>query len=270
MTGSESDALRVLWIDPIGTDEFGPETVAALNVSRRQETEVAFISLPPGRPLDLESRAAEAKVIPDLVRLTQWASSEFDAVILGCFFDTGLRETQDASCQTAVIGPCQAATMLARQLGNKFSVLVGRSNWLPRIRQNIQTYGHADAIASMRVLDVGVYEFGSDHERAFKRLLEQGRAAIEQDGAEVLVLGCTADLQSHHELQDRLGVPVVDAVVAPFKVAELMAETGRRLGWQPGRPARLERGGGVSTDPPIGTLLWGSRRHCQVNESGPK
>jgi allantoin racemase len=65
--------------------------------------------------------------------------------------------------------------------------------------------------------------------------LTEGRQAIEQDGAEVIILGCTAEYGFHETMQAELGVPVIDAVLAPFKFAEFLAETARKLGWYPSR-----------------------------------
>jgi allantoin racemase len=36
-------------------------------------------------------------------------------------------------------------------------------------------------------------------------------------------------------MQDELGVPVIDAVTAPFKYAELLAELATKFGWYPSR-----------------------------------
>jgi allantoin racemase len=50
----------------------------------------------------------------------------------------------------------------------------------------------------------------------------------------VVVLGCTAEFGFFEQLQDELGVPVIDATVGPFKYAELLGEVAR-LGWLPSR-----------------------------------
>jgi allantoin racemase len=36
-------------------------------------------------------------------------------------------------------------------------------------------------------------------------------------------------------MQNELGVPVIDAVLAPFKYAEFLAELAGRFGWFPSR-----------------------------------
>jgi allantoin racemase len=48
----------------------------------------------------------------------------------------------------------------------------------------------------------------------------------------VSVLGCTAEFGFYEQLQEELGVPVIDATVGPFKYAELLGELAR-IGWRP-------------------------------------
>ena len=56
---------------------------------------------------------------------------------------------------------------------------------------------------------------------------------MQEDGAEVLILGCTAENGFSREMQTELGVPVIDAVSAPFKYAEFLANLAERFGWYP-------------------------------------
>jgi allantoin racemase len=51
----------------------------------------------------------------------------------------------------------------------------------------------------------------------------------------VLILGCTVEYGFNQEMQAELGIPVIDAVTAPFKYAELLAELAERFGWYPSR-----------------------------------
>jgi allantoin racemase len=90
-------------------------------------------------------------------------------------------------------------------------------------------------MVSMRPLDLGVHDFQADHDRTCDRLLAEGRKAVQEDGAEVVILGCTAEYGFHDKMQCELGVPVIDAVLAPFKYAEFLAEVAQRFGWHPSR-----------------------------------
>jgi allantoin racemase len=227
--------MRILWIDPLGTDVFTPNMFKILEATKRDGTEVEAISLPADRPKHLEYHAYEGLVVSDLVRIAYEASKEFDAIVIGCFYDVGLREVREVSGRAIVTAPCQSATAIASNLGNTFSVLVGRRKWIPKMRENIHLYGHGHRLASMRPLDLGVHDFQTDHDRTCDRLLTEGRKAVQEDGAEVLILGCTAEYGFNQTIQAELGVPVIDAVTAPFKYAEFLADLAGHFGWYPSR-----------------------------------
>jgi allantoin racemase len=193
------------------------------------------VSLPGDRPRHLEYHAYEALVLGDIVRLAYRAGGEYDAIVIGCFYDIGLREAREVSGRAIVTAPCQSATAIASNLGNTFSVLVGRRKWIPKMSENVRLYGHEHRLASMRPVELGVHDFQADHQRTCDRLLSEGRKAVQEDGAEALILGCTAEYGFHEQMQNELGVPVIDAVLAPFKYAEFLAELAGRLGWIPSR-----------------------------------
>jgi allantoin racemase len=260
--------MRLLWIGPVGTDVFDLDTMKILEEARRDQTQVDVVSLPAGRPRHLEYHAYEALVIPDIVRITYQAANEYDAIVIGCFYDVGLREAREVSGRAVVTAPCQSATAIASNLGNTFSVLVGRRKWIPKMSENVRLYGHGHRLASMRPLDLGVHDFQVDHDRTCDRLLTEGRKAVREDGAEVLILGCTAEYGFNQEMQAELGVPVVDAVTAPFKYAEFLAELAGRFGWYPSRvwgseaPPReeLDAWGLFDRPAPVGNRLSGDTR----------
>ena len=227
--------MRILWNNPIGTDTFDADTLKILSEAKRTGTQVEVISLPGDRPRHLEYHAYEALVVADIVRLTHQAADQYDAVVIGCFYDVGLREAREVSGRTIVTAPCQSATAIASNLGNTFSGLVGRRKWIPKMRENVRQYGHGHRMASMRPLDLGVHDFQADPDRTCDRLLTEGRKAIQEDGAEVIILGCTAEYGFHDKMQSALGVPVIDAVLAPFKYAEFLADLAQRFGWRPSR-----------------------------------
>ncbi len=227
--------MRILWINPIGTNAFDADTLKILSEAKRTGTQVDLVSLPADRPRHLEYHAYEGLVVADIVRLTFEAANQYDAIVIGCFYDVGLREAREVSGRAIVTAPCQSATAIASNLGNTFSVLVGRRKWVPKMSENVRQYGHGHRMVSMRPLDLGVHDFQADHDRTCDCLLTEGRKAIQEDGAEVIILGCTAEYGFHEKMQCELGVPVIDAVLAPFKYAEFLAELARRFGWYPSR-----------------------------------
>jgi allantoin racemase len=225
---------RVLWINPIGTDVFDEPIRDELERVKRPDTEVDVRSLGRG-PHHLEYSCYEAAAVPDILALVAEAEVEgFDAAVIGCFYDTALRPARELTSRMAVAAPCESAVHIAATLGDTFSVVVGRRKWIPEMRDNVRRYGFGERLASFKVLELGVHDFQADPHETHRRIEAAGREAVDADGAEVLVLGCTAEFGFFEQLQGELGVPVIDATVAPFKYAELLGDLAA-LGWRPSK-----------------------------------
>jgi allantoin racemase len=79
-------------------------------------------------------------------------------------------------------------------------------------------------LASVRPLEMSVLEMDSEPVRAGTRILEVGRTAVEQDGAEVLVLGCAGLAGYSLTLAQTLAVAVVDPSTVSLKMAEVLID----------------------------------------------
>ncbi len=225
-----NDTTRIKWIDPVGHNDFSGDIEDLLNNVKRTDTQIEVEALDRG-PHHVEYHYYESLVLPDVLHCVKEAENEgFDATVIGCFYDLGLEEAREVSDSMPVMGPAQATTHIASTMGDTFSVIVGRRKWVPQMRSTISRYGLADRLSSFRPVDLGVLDFQADPEQTRERLTSAARSAIEEDHAEVIILGCTAEYGFHETLQEELGVPVLDAVVAPFKFAELQADLAE-LGW---------------------------------------
>ena len=69
-------------------------------------------------------------------------------------------------------------------------------------------------------------DLAQQREATLDRIAGVGRNIAEEDGADVLVLGCMsmAFLEITDELQERTGMPVVNPVCAALKTAEMMVD----------------------------------------------
>lgn len=221
---------HVRWISPVGVERSVDDIEAILAEAKRPDTELSVTALDRGPP-HVEYHYYESLVLPEVLHRVKEAEQDgVDATVLGCFYDLGLDEARELADDMAVAAPAEATTHLATTMGDSFSVLVGRQKWVPQMRERVRRYGFGDHLASFKPLDLGVVDFQADPDETAARLRTAAREAVEEDGAEVLILGCTAEYGFYRELQDELGVPVLDAVTAPFKFAELLAEL-RSFGW---------------------------------------
>ena len=240
---------RILYIDPVGV-EVVAEGFQFLASQKQEGTELAMVTLPRG-PEHLEYRYYEALVLVDILHLVAEAESQgFDAAVIGCFYDVGLQAAREVAERMVVVAPCEASTHLASTLGDKFSIIVGRRKWIPEMMENVARYGLKERLASFKSVDLGVLDFHQDERETARRFVEAGREAVERDGAEVIVLGCTATYGFYRELQEELGVPVIDSMIAAFKTAEFAAELRDRFGWSHSKI------GGYESPPPEEIAAW--------------
>ena len=83
--------------------------------------------------------------------------------------------------------------------------------------------GKSALVMNMPVLDMDAYP-----DQAKARILELARRAVEEDGAEVIILGCAGLTGYAEDVERELGVVVLDPTSVAFKLAEAMADLGLR------------------------------------------
>jgi allantoin racemase len=221
--------LKILYINPVGTSAFDKHMLDTINEVKRTDARPKVVSLRKG-PVHLEYHYYEHLNLGETLEWVKWAEKEgYDAAIIGCFYDPGLREAREL-VSIPVIFPAEATMHVAATLGHKFSIIVGRRKSIPRMESNVYVYGLERKLASFRSVEFTVPRMGSEPEKLEKAILTEAKKAIEEDGAEVIVLGCTMQSGFMKELTKKLKVPVLDAVVTSWKFAEMMADLHRKVG----------------------------------------
>ena len=221
---------RVLYIEPV-VSEIADSWKRYLSQFKGPETELEVISLNEG-PRHLEYYSYGSLVVPKILKIIKEAEKEnFDAAIIGCFYDPGLRESREIAEKLVVTAPAEASMHIAVTLGQRFSIIVGRTKWIPLMRENVIKYGFQDHLASFRPIGMGVPDLQIDPEETKRRIVQAVEKAIEQDGAEVIILGCTHQFGLYKELQDTLVVPVIDVALAAFNYAEFLVDLRNKHGW---------------------------------------
>ena len=225
--------MRILYqlTSPMEHTPLGSAEVARrrefLRVRASSGVDVDVSSLADG-PASIESDYEAALVVPELARAVARAVEHgFDAAIVGCFSDPGLEALREL-VSIPVVGPGMSALHLAAQLGNRFAVLSPLAEGRPRVERHVAALGLGPRLASVREVGMSVLDVARDREAVLGRLAEIGAAAVRDDHADVLVLGCMSMgfLGITEEVQKRLEVPVVNPVVAALKTAEALVALG--------------------------------------------
>ncbi len=152
----------------------------------------------------------------------------YGAVIVDTVSDSGVRALR-SRLQIPVIGPGEAAFHTAMLLGKSFSVLSMWPQWFPLYEKTLGEYGLWDRCASLRSIDTrpDVTELLAGKEEViFEQLRAEAMRAIEEDGADVIVLGSTTMHQSAAYLASELPAPVINPGIVAWKTAEMLVTLG--------------------------------------------
>jgi allantoin racemase len=194
---------------------------------KRADTELTVVC-PERGPISIESAYDEALAQPPTLELVRQANDEgYDAVILACFSDPALNAAKEIS-DIPVIGIEESTMHIAAMLGHKFSVTTAFRNRAPTRELHARKHGLESAYASTLVLNMSVLEMDANPKKAKARILEAAREAVEQDGAEVIILGCAGLAGYAEDVERELGVVVLDPTSVALKVAEALADLGLR------------------------------------------
>lgn len=225
---------KILWINPVGGTDFNDPIEEVLIDAKQIDTEIKVVSLADKTgPKHLEYHIYEDLVMPETLNIIKQAEKDgFDGAVIGCFYDPSLDTAREITDDMIVMAPAEAGMSLATHYGDKFSIIVGRRKWIPQMEANVVKNGLKDKLASFRSVGLGVLEFHEDEEKTRRIIKEEARKAVEEDNAEVIILGCTIQFGFYKVLQEELGVPVIDSVVAPFKYTEFLAELYKKFGWK--------------------------------------
>ena len=118
---------------------------------------------------------------------------------------------------------------MACMLGHRFGVVTMWDEWFHLYKKLFNEYGIGHRCSGLRSIktrpDLAELLEGKE-EIVFEKLRSESLKAIEEDGADVIVLGSTTMHQSHAYLAEHLPVPVVNPGLVAYKLLEVMLETG--------------------------------------------
>jgi allantoin racemase len=166
--------------------------------------------------------------------------------------DAGIHESREM-VSIPVIGSAESSMHIAAMLGHRFSVLASLERRIPIFDELAAKMGLTRQLASVRPVNIPVLEI-LDQTRVVSVAADQAARAVKEDGAHVILFGCTAmaglakDVEESLSKQGISGVPVVDPAILVLKIGEALADMGlshskRTYPVPPKKPRVWDRGG---------------------------
>lgn len=144
-----------------------------------------------------------------------------DAAMLACFGDPGIAALRELSPVPAV-GMAEASILTAATLGGRIALLTGGARWVPMLTEYAAVLGFAGRVVVRGIAPTGD-AIAADPAAALPALAGEARAAVREDGAEVVVLGGAGLAGLADRIADAVPVPVLDSLACTVRAAIALA-----------------------------------------------
>ena len=202
-------------INPNSSQKVTDGIDAAIAPLRRFGIPIRCMTLAEGPP-GIESQKQADQTIAPMLKL---AAAQEDAAgyVIACFGDPGLHALRDQTT-LPVLGIQEAAVMTALTLGQRFGVIAILPASIPRHLRSFGAMGVRDRLAGDRAMGLGVADL-ADPNKSLAAMVATGKRLRDEDGADVLIMGCAGMAHYRETLEHETGLPVVE----PSQAAASMA-----------------------------------------------
>jgi len=219
-----------IWvINPIITKEFEEGTCREVASYKTAEVDIKVKTIEKG-PASIECRYDESWAVPGVLEAIKNLEKNASAFVVNCFGDPGVESAREIT-RVPVVGAGSSSMLLASLLSHRFSVVTVLKRLEPLIEEVAWRYGVISKLASVRAAEIPVLELEKDQNRLIQCIIQESVAAIQNDGAHAIVLGCTgmaglATAVRNNLLKYGYDVPVIDPLYASVQQARVLATMG--------------------------------------------
>ncbi|WP_020659933.1 aspartate/glutamate racemase family protein [Amycolatopsis benzoatilytica] len=147
---------------------------------------------------------------------------DVDGVLVAAFGDPGLPALKELA-DVPVLGITEAALCAAALQGQRFSIIAISDRITAWYRECVERFGFGGRLASIRSIKEALHGIGSVQDDFRATLVDLARLAVEQDGADVVILAGAPLAGLAREVSGEIPVPVVDGIGAGIRFAEAVA-----------------------------------------------
>jgi len=212
--------MRLLLINPNTSDSVSELIGSEARRAASADTEVSVLTAPFGVAY-IETRFEALIGAYAAATLAAEHHAPHDAIVIAAFGDPGLAGLREA-LPVPVLGLTESALMSACMLGQRFSIVAISRRITAWYRECVAANGLIDRLASIRHLDQPLADIGrvqDDHAARLKSLCER---AVDEDGADVIILAGAPLAGLARSIKAELPVPVVDGVSSAVRHAETL------------------------------------------------
>lgn len=182
----------------------------------------------------------------------------YDGVVVAAFGDPGLQGVKEL-LDVPVVGLTESALMTAATLGQRFAIVAISPRIKAWYRETVERSHLASRLTGIRALDEPLSNIGSVQQDHATRLKQLCNEAVDEDGADVIIIAGAPLAGLAREIGNTLPVPVVDGVSSAITQLEGLIRLNPKKAMKGSftyPPAKPNRG----LPEPLERLLNGGRR----------
>lgn len=216
--------MRILVLNPNTSAELTHNIHQAARRAARRDVEIVTVASGWG-PETVEGHFDESIATTAMLQTLQERGDGFDGVVVACFGDPGLFAAREIST-VPVVGIAEAAMHFACAIADRFSIVTVLERMRPQLRHLLAFHGLSTRCASIRATGLSVLECARGPEAAGEAVAREAREAVEVDGAEAILLGCSGMSALEVAVRDLVDVPVLDGIACAVKFVEGLVDCG--------------------------------------------
>lgn len=216
--------MKILVINPNTTQEMTDDIARVARAAASPDTTIDCVS-PPAGPRSIEGWTDEVLASYHTVDFVAGSKGKYDGYVIACYGDPSLAACREV-VDVPVVGIAEATFHMASLVAYKWSIVSVLPRVKPLLEDLVLRNGMEQHCASIRCTPLTVLEIEEDIERTKKMMVEEGRKAVTEDGAEAILLGCAGLGPIDKAMQEELRVPVFDGTACAVKLVEDLNEYG--------------------------------------------
>jgi allantoin racemase len=213
--------VKILLLNPNTTSEVTDLLYAAGHRAASPGTELVAMTAKRGVPYIATRAEAQIGGAIALEMLAE-AGNGFDAAIIAAFGDPGLFGARELF-SFPVVGLAEAAMLTACMVGQRFSIVTFSPTLAPWYWECLAMHGLEGRCAGIRALGESFKSISGVQAEKEDALVRLANLAVDEDGADVVILSGAPLAGLADKIKDRIPVPAIDPIAAAVRQAETLA-----------------------------------------------
>lgn len=214
--------MKILIINPNTTSEMTKVCVSTALEVKDTRSEIVGATNTKG-PKSMEGFMGGVITTEGVLEIIINEEKNYNAFVIACFSSHPSIKAGRELTKKPVVGIFEASVYQACLIGHKFGIVTTSKRKEPLLESGIIELGIASRCSAIKSTGLSVSDLGKKNpDEIAEILLKIGRKTIEEDGTEVILLGCSGMAGLNKKLEKELGVPVIDPVEAAIKMAEAL------------------------------------------------